>query len=186
MQKYSSFTLPLFLCLLLSSCGYRLGHGPLSNKYRGISVPIVYGDHTGSFTRELIQTLNVNGYCYENCDSPLELRVKILHIRDENIGFRYDRDKEGKITNSIVPAETRRTATAEVTLLDNASCCPVLGPSILKASVSFDHDYNSSRNGINVFSLGQLTDVYEARDASIDPLNQRLAQKIVDYLSSVW
>ncbi len=44
--------------------------------------------------------------------------------------------------------------------------------------------YYSSRKGVNVFSLGQVTDIDEARDVAEYPLHRRLAQKIVDYINN--
>ena len=75
---------------------------------------------------------------------------------------------------------------AEVSLIDAASDCYVVGPIVITAEVEFDHDYNSSPDGVNVFSLGQLTDLDEARDAADDPLNRQLAQNIIDYLVHLW
>ena len=53
---------------------------------------------------------------------------------------------------------------------------------IIKASMDFDHDYYSSRHGVNIFSLGQLTDYDTAEDTVRKPLNDRLAEKIADYV----
>jgi len=175
------------LLLSMTSCGYKYGFGDLSSRYRTIYVPYVEGDHTGSFTTALINELSTSGaFCYSDCGGDAILSIKILDYRDENIGFRYDRNKNNELLNSLIPAETRRTVIAIISLYDSETCCNILGPDKIVASVDFDHEYNSSRDGVNVFSLGQVTDIYGARDASIDPLNRVLAQKIVDYLSSVW
>ena len=71
-------------------------------------------------------------------------------------------------------------------MIDSRSGCVVLGPSIIKAHVDFDHEFNSSRDAVNVFSLGQVTDIDGATDAAARPLNKVLAQKIVDYMANAW
>lgn len=138
-------------------------------------------------TASIIRKITESGaYEYRNCDAALTLNVKVIDIRDENIGFRYDREKGGMLDNTIIPAETRLTAVAEVTLVDSCSRCAVLGPVLIRASVEFDHDYYNSRDGINVFSLGQLSDYDEGYDAAQKPLSEELGMKIVDYVNESW
>jgi len=73
-----------------------------------------------------------------------------------------------------------------VTVRETCSGSIVLGPAQLDASVDFDHDYYYSPDGINEFSLGQLTDYDVAYDTVQRPLNQALARKVVDYLTHSW
>lgn len=175
------------LFLLLTSCGYRFGTGPLPKQYTTISVPFAEGDFDGNFTAEIIQELaSCGAFKYQNTGGDLILKVVILDFDDENIGFRYHRSKKGKLTHSIVPAETRLCALTEVTVIDASSGVCVLGPYRLSASVDFDHEYYSSRHGINIFSLGQLSDYDAAYDAAKKPLYTVLAQKIVDFVVNSW
>lgn len=174
--------------LLLSvSCGYRTGQSALVSKFQTVTIPYVEGDWDGQLTAALVRQISQSGrLTYRAEGGALLLKVELLDISDENIGFRYDRNKEGKRKNRIVPDETRSTAYVIVTVIETLSGSVLMGPVQLSADVVFDHDYYSSRNGVNIFSLGQLTDVDEAHDAAQRPLNQRLAQKIVDYVIDNW
>lgn len=175
------------LLLLLTSCGYQFGQGGLASRYHSISVPYVEGDRDGSLTAAIVRQLTESGdYEYKNCGGALSLDVKVIDVNDQNIGFRYDRKKSGKLQKSIIPTETRIQAVAEVTVYEAGSCCALLGPVRIQATVDFDHDYYNSRDGINIFSLGQLSDYDEAYDAVKVPLSEALAKKIVDYVNDSW
>ena len=175
------------MSLFLTGCGYRMGFGGISDTYRTVAVPFAENDATGAFTAELIHTLSASGaFVYDPCNPDLILNVVILEYYDENIGFRYDRNQQGNIEKTLVPSETRRFVKVEVMLVDAHNGCRVLGPDILRASVDFDHEFNSSRDAVNVFSLGQVTDIDGAIDAAAKPLNARMAQKIVDYIANAW
>ena len=172
---------------VLTSCGYHLGQGGVPGKYHTVSVPYACGDIDGGLTNAIIKEIEITGGLqYVNCDGATELLVNLLDLRDQNIGFRYDRDKRDCVTDCIIPTETRVVAIAEVKLIEAHSGKCVLGPVILSTSVDFDHDYYSSRNGVNIFSLGQLNDVDAARDAVRTPLYKALARKIVEYVSESW
>lgn len=196
----------LFPLLFSLSCGYQFGQGSLPSKYQTISVPYVEGDISGELTAILIKQISRSGsFRYVSDNGDLILYVTLCDCSEENIGFSYDtkknkddkhRRKDGKKDNSgcnkrdfnhsIIPIESRATIIAEVTVVDCSSGCTVLGPAKLIASVDFDHDYYYSPNKINVFSLGQLTDVDEARDAVLTPLYRALAEKITEYIIHSW
>lgn len=180
----------ILLCAsMLFSCScYQFGQGgTLATQYSTISVPYVEGDLDGSMTASIINELVRSGpFQFRQTDADLVLKVKVTDLRDENIGFRYDRKKKGKLTHSIIPTETRLTAYSEVVVENARTGCLVLGPVCVRACVDFDHDYYSNRDGVNIFSLGQLNDVDAAYDAAQKPLNQALARKIVDYLCNSW
>ena len=179
----------LFAPLLLTSCGYHQGQGGLSDSYRTISVPYVEEDRDGQLTAAIAKQIAVSGaFEYLHSGGDLILKVIIIDFSEENIGFRYDRNKEGQVSKyrDIIPTETRLTALAEVSVIDACSGTIVLGPARLSSSVDFDHDYYTSRDEINVRSLGQLNDIDAALDAVHRPLNEALAQKIVDYLADSW
>lgn len=187
----------MFSFLILSSCGYQFGQGSLPQKYHTISVPYVKGDYvkgdyvkgdyTGKLTAELIHEIARSGaFRYDHDCGELILQTVIVDYKEENIGFRYDRDKELKRTHSIIPIETRATILAEVSVIDSRSGCVVQGPARISADVDFDHDYYFSRDIVNRTSLGQVADIDEARDAVLTPLNKILAEKIVDYVIHSW
>lgn len=179
------YWIPFFL--LLTSCGYHFGQGSLPSKYQTITVPYISGDKTGEMTAALTKELSKSGaFIYHRDCADLFLNVTIVDYYEENIGYRHNIDKNDKRTHSIIPTETRMTALAEVVVVESCSGCIVLGPARITASVDFDHDYYFSPDGINAFSLGQLTDAEAARDAVMRPLSHALAEKVVDYVVHSW
>lgn len=181
------FVMLLALMSMTAACGYRWGQGSAISEYRTISIPYVEGDWDGDLTAAVIKCMEQSG-TLRYCDSggALLLRIRLVDEYDENIGFRYDRSKKGHFKRRIVPVETRVTNVAEVSVVEVASGKLLMGPVRIFADIEFDHDYYSSPNGINEFSLGQLTDVEEASDAAQHPLNEVLARKIVDYVNVNW
>lgn len=179
--------LAAIILICLTGCGYRFGQGTIASEYSSISVPYVSGDRDGSLTAAVIKQLNVSSpFRYQDSCGDLTLKICLIDYDDENIGFRYDRHKDGRLTHSVIPTETRITAIAEIKVMETSTGRVVMEPVRLTASVEFDHDYYSSRDGVNIFSLGQLIDFDEAYDAVMTPLNRALAQKIVDYLCNSW
>lgn len=147
------------------------------------------GDEEGALTADLIQQMSsISGLTYDRCRGDLVVVVELIDLSDENIGFRYDRNRKGEIlkSRSIIPTETRTTVWAIVKVLEEATGTVLLGPVQISASVDFDHDYYSSRNEINIFSLGQLNDYDAAHDAAYSPLYSVLAQKIASYICASW
>lgn len=178
----------LWLILLLgSSCGWRMGEGNLVENYSTISVPFAERDRQGFLTQYVIQELvERSPLRYTNQGGDLNLVVKLCTVDTENVGFRYDRKKNGELIDYIIPTETRLKAVAEVTLVDPCQNTPLLGPLLIEAWVDFDHDWYSTFGAVNIFSLGQLNDYDEAYDAALKPLYCRLARKIVDYVIYAW
>lgn len=179
--------LSLLLCAYLTSCGYKFGQSSITEKYHTVSVPFITGDPDGALTNAVVKEIETNsGLEYVNSGGALLLSIALKDVRDEDIGFRYDRDKKERKTRYIIPIETRITAVVELKVIEACSGKNLLGPVILSASVDFDHDYYSSRNGVNIFSLGQLSDIDAARDSVKIPLNRALARKIVEYVVESW
>lgn len=176
-----------FSLSLLTSCGYRWGEGGSVASYHTISVPFVKGDWDGQLTSAIVRQISERSSLrYKSEGGSLILQASIVDSWDDHIGFRYDRTKKGNFKSRIIPDETRFGELVEVVLVEACSGNALLGPVRICAEVDFDHDYYSSRNGINVFSLGQLTDYDEAHDAAERPLNERLAKKIVDFINVNW
>lgn len=175
------------IALLLTSCGYHTGQGCIPDVYQTISIPYVEGDIDGDLTAALVKQFSQSGGLqYRNRGGELFLKVKLVDSREENVGFRYDRKKSGKLDHTIIPTEMRMTIFAEFCVCKSCSGETILGPVIISASKDFDHDYYTSRHGVNIFSLGQLTDIDDAKDGIQVPLNQELAKKIVDYVNEAW
>lgn len=181
-------SVPVFLLLaFLTSCGYRSGQGGFFTSYNTISIPYAANDRCGDLTAAVAKSIDSNGPLrYTRSQGDYTLLMKIIEISDENIGFRYDQNRKGKRTNSIIPSETRRSMTVEVKVRDERQGVDVLGPVILTESIDFDHDFFSSPHHVNEFSLGQLTDIEDAKDSVQKPLNIKMAQKIVDFLYGSW
>lgn len=180
-----------FVCLLLMStflgCGYHFGTSGHSEVYHTISIPFIEGDEDGTFTSTLIEQLVQSGhYTYVSEGGALTLKVKLIDFNDENIGFRYDRKKDGRRRKAIIPTEARLTSSAEVTLVESCSGTPLIGPVIINASIDFDHNYYLGRGEVNVFSLGQLNDYDIAYEDAYKPLGRALAQKVVDLVNDSW
>lgn len=181
----------LLLCFLLffcSGCHYHIGQGGVNERYSSIAIPYAANDNDGRLTAALIKKMSESGLLHYDSDSgELTLLVKLIKYKNKNIGFRYDRfKKKDALLNTIIPTETRRTAWCEITVMETCSGKILIGPVLLNASVEFDHDYYSSRDGVNIFSLGQLGDIDAAYDASLTPLYEKLAEKITDYVNNSW
>lgn len=141
--------------LFLTGCGYHFGNGPLSMRYHTISVPYAEGDFDGSFTTEVIKQISTAGvFKYKRTASDLILKIRLIDFDNENIGFQYYVNKENKKTRETIPIETRLSVTAEVSVIDAVSGAEVLTPVRISASTDFDHDYYSTKEGINEFSIG--------------------------------
>ncbi len=190
MQKFKEFFFRFF-CLsglvTFPSCQYQFGHGQLASHYATISIPYADGDSEGHLTAEIIKKISRSGaFRYVAADGELQLKIKVLSTKDKNIGYRYDRKRDEKIKHALIPAESRYTITAEVSILDMKENEVIRGPTLISASIDFDYDYYKVQHGANVFSLGQVSDVDSARDAAKGPLNSKLADSIVEYVVSSW
>jgi hypothetical protein len=177
----------LLMGCLLVGCQYQFGRGDLSERYSTISVPFAEGDQRGELTADVIKKLSTSGaFRYVSAGGDLILKIKLLEFSEENIDFRYDRKKTGERKKSIIPIETRVNAFAEVQLIEGGTGRVVRGPTRISASAEFDHTYYTTRDEVNIFSLGQLNDIDAARDAIMHPLNRYLAERIVDYVINSW
>jgi hypothetical protein len=172
----------LFLLLTLTSCGYRQEGIPSWEDAETISIPYTEGDPDGQITKAIIYQIAASGrYVYVAEGGCFLLRSRVINEYDENIGFRYEKNKKCKMTREIVPVETRGWIVVEVELLSSQGAL-LRGPCRLQANTEFDHDYYTIRDRVNIFSLGQLTDVDSAQDASLTPLYQNIAEKIAEWL----
>lgn len=171
----------------LTACGYYAGDGSLAQQYETVSIPYAKNDLDGFLTKELVRVFATDSdLTIRNSDADLILNVELLNIDEENIGFRYDRNKRGEFIHEVIPVETRLVARACISLVDAETGCLIVQPIVIEATYDFDHDYTSPQNSVNIFSLGQLTDYDEAYDAAVKPLYHNLAKKICDYVSDVW
>lgn len=183
--------LPLYLFLItLVGCSYHFDGG----ERIAVSVPYVSGDFEGELTDALVWAISRTPQLrYTHGEGDWTLKAKILGEDNERIGYRYDRDKvSGERRDNLVGIENRKTITVEVTLVSNATGCPIIGPQVVKADTAYDYfDHNSlqdlsfinfdgERDTSIAFSLGQLDSVGAAGEDAIYPLYRLLAQKIVE------
>jgi hypothetical protein len=169
------------------SCGYKFGHGSMSEQYHTISVPYVKGDHSGIFTAELIKQISHSGaFKYRNSNAELTMKAVIHDYHDENIGFQFDKDADGNRISKLVPTERRVKVLVEVSLIEALTGNIVLGPKFFTAEADYDFDPDITRDNIAGFSLGQLNSTDEAKEVALNPLNQSLSKKIVDYITNTW
>lgn len=177
----------LFFSVLVQGCGYHFGHGGLASHYKTVKIPYVKGDTYGELTAALIKEVSQSGvFQYKNSGADVVLEVVILEFEEEDIGFRYDRQKDGKREKNTIPTEMRMTAIVEVSLIEACSGKLVFGPNKIEASIDFDHNYYFGSDHLNRISLGQVTDIDAARDSVKTPLFNRLAEKIVGLVSHSW
>jgi hypothetical protein len=168
------------LLFVFNSCGYQFEYQDVK---KTIDVPFIAGDPQGEFTTKLIYLLNASGhYRTGGSNSRYCLSVSIIGNKEQNVGFRYDRNNNGQLLNTVIPAESRWSLLVEVELYDRYLGQKILGPSRISTSYDFDHDWYTTFDEINVYSLGQITDYFDAKDQVQTPLYEKLAQKIVDLL----
>lgn len=170
--------------VMLSGCGYQLSQSMRDGKQVTLSIPYVVGDADGRLSLEIVRAVStLPSYRYVPYGGEQILVVALADSREENIGFRYDRKKDGKRKKEIVPTETRLFVEAKVSMVDATTNECLWGPVSIQETTDYDHFYYGHHE-VNVFSLGQLTDREAAKEAACAPLNQRLAQQIVDLLQT--
>lgn len=103
-------------------------------------------------------------------------------MHEENIGYRYDEDKEGNLTSNVIPQESRLVLITELSCIVNTTCEWLLPPTQIATYIEFDHEYYSSRDQINLFSLGQLNSLEVAREAAALPLAETLGKQISELI----
>lgn len=176
----------LLLCLLsplLAGCSsYRWGTElPLPLSFR---LPFIEGDRDGLVTQLMIEEISARTpFVYDPCEGKYLFKMVLGKATTKNIGFRYERNMRGAIEENIIPTETRLSTGVELWIWDLTNGQKVVGPLWLGQAIDFDHAYYSSRDDINIFSLGQLTDYDAAEEAAWTPLVRRLAAEVSDYLA---
>ncbi len=177
----------IFSVLFLSSCGYHAGYGGIVSSYHTITVPYAKGDTYGELTAALIQEIGACGLLnYQNEEAELILRVELDNPENRNIGFRFDRRKNKQLSERLIQSEGRLSLRSYVQVIDASNGELLLEPLWIEESLDFDHDFYSSRDEINVLSLGQVNEIEESKQVAIHALYGRLAKKIVSYLNNIW
>jgi hypothetical protein len=179
-MKWNFLLKPVLSLLLFTGCQ---GHFASLQDAPSAYIPYVDGDSDGRMTSFLVEAVEKEGVLRSAPSTArLTLKVKILDRKYTNIGFRYDPNRLKHQVKRVIPSESRSKLLAEVTVIDTASQKILLGPAHIVAYSDYDHQNYSINNDINVFSLGQLSDIDTASD-SIDIASFRsLAREIAEYL----
>jgi hypothetical protein len=163
-----------------------------------LSIPFVEGDEDGTLTTEIIAAVSASGLAdVRSYGGEYSLQVCLVGEETDKIGFRVDPQKvDGKVRKNLLTVEGRRTMTIEASICSKGEI--VHGP--YRISADADYDYldgdsiqdltfiNSNGELVTVlpFSLGQLEPQESAALASTRSLYRKLAQKVVDAISSEW
>jgi hypothetical protein len=172
------FVLGTLLCL---SCS---GYHSLSTEFATLDVPYVKGDETGELTSSIIEAITSSSpYTYDQ-NGEYRLEVEFNEIKQENIGFQYERNQEGNLENKLVPSENRLFGNISFKLIENSNNQTVLGPIKIEESVDYDFDFQPTQSNINTFSLGQISYIDEATQSALTPLYERFAHRLVVFLNT--
>lgn len=188
----------LILCNFLCGCGYRWQPDFPEGTRPTVTVPFVVGDDDGALTAEVIGSLSSSGIAdVLSFGGEYQLQITILGEDNEKIGFRIDPQKvDGKVRKNLLASEGRRTMSVEAVLLSGGEVA--YGPYTIMADAEYDYVDGDSIQDLTFinpagtlvtvlpFSLGQLEPLESAQHAATKPLYRKLAQKIVDAISSDW
>jgi hypothetical protein len=177
----------LLLALSLTSCAYHLGDGGVMRDGSSIAIPFVEGDDLGLMTQRLIHDLkSEHRFRLVGDGADYKLKVCLSSPKSSNIGYIYAPQKNGGLSNIIIPNQGRMTLKAKVELIDCVKNCKVLGPQTIETFLDYDFNPDITKINLNQFSLGQLEMNEMAKDAARDSLYNLLSEKIVDLLDSAW
>lgn len=197
MRNLKFFSL-LFLCSCFCGCAYRWQPEFPEGARPTVTVPFIVGDEDGILTAEVIRSLSSSGLAdVRSFGGEYQLKISILGEETEKIGFRVDPQKvDGRVRGNLLASEGRRTLTVQAALysLDEVA----FGPYTICADAEYDYVDGDSIQDLTFidpegmvitvlpFSLGQLESDESAHHAANRPLYRKLAQKIVDAISSNW
>lgn len=176
----------LFIFFLFSGCGYRTANVCKVS----LSVPYVIGDDSGILTKEIVYEMTKAHLRYLQDGGDRILKVQIIEDYDDQIGYRYDRNKDGSLKKNIMSTENRKHVKAKLELMEGEK-------SVFSKIVQVDMDYDyviqdslqdlsfiapNGRQTVLSFSLGQLESIESAEVAAKEALYKKLAKRIVEVL----
>ncbi|HSX25766.1 MAG TPA: LPS assembly lipoprotein LptE [Chlamydiales bacterium] len=184
--------------IFLAGCGYRWQPEYPCSERPTITVPFVRGDEDGSLTNEIIRALSTSGLAdVRHSGGDYRLQVTMKDSQFETIGYRRDRQKiTGEIKKNLLACEGRKTLNIEAILFQGEQIA--YGPYQISAQADYDYVDGDSLQDLTFisatgvfttvlpFSLGQLESNETAQEAATRPIYAKIAQKIVDALSSEW
>ena len=196
-----SYRPALFMAIsFLTGCGYRWQPEYPYQERPSITVLFAKGDEDGTLTQEIVRAIAVSGIAdVRSRDGDYRLEIKVIDSTNETIGWRKDEQKvDGKIQRNMVAREARKTISIEATFFKGDSEQIAYGPYSITADADYDYVDGDSYEDLTFlnsagktqavlpFSLGQLEPYESAQEATVRPLYSRLAQKVVDVISSEW
>ncbi len=180
-----------FLFFLFFSCSYHLKQNIGEKSF---NLHYVGGDFDGLLTKELICQIAASGvFEYKKSGADYKLKVNVENVTNDQIGYRYDRDNDGKLKKYLMPTESRQKISASVSIFSNSLDKVVWGPKTICADVDYDYveqddlkDLSFIKDGerttVLAFSIGQMESINCAQEASLLPLYRSLCKKIIDVL----
>ena len=178
--------------LFLSACGYKVPQSTLYKEGKSIGIPYVKGDLDGSLTSLIIQSISRStDLSYKEVAAEILLKAEIVKKEFSTIGYQYDiRESNEELINRLVPNEGSWLVELKVSLFDQELGKTIFGPYELQATcdcdfVNFDNfrdlsfqDNSSQTQSVLQFSLGQLDARAGAKEAALQVVYTRLAEKV--------
>ena len=182
--------------VLLTSCGYHV-IGFKQTSTVAVAVPYVQGDFKGFFTEELVRALGVASNLQFDTHADKQLIVKIVDENSHKIGYRYDRELDGKLKKNLLPIENRQKIKLKIEIVNKKDQKNYFGPFEFSDDIDFDYVKEDSLRDLSfidpitgqrrtalAFSLGQLESISSAEDAAKIALYQQAAKRLVELLDS--
>ncbi len=180
----------------LTACGYQV-IGVQKPQQLMLAVPYVQGDFKGFFTEELIRSLGAASHMCFDSKAQKQLVVSIADENSEKIGYRYDREPDGKLKKNLLPIENRQKIKLKIEIIDKKNKTRIFGPFELAEDIDFDYVEEDSLKDLSfidpntgqrrtalAFSLGQLESISSAEEAAKIALYQKAAKRLVELLDS--
>ncbi len=188
--------LACFLSLLFfSSCSYHM-LGMDKNEKVSLAVPFAEGDFNGLFTDAVVSSINSSTELNFDPDADLVLKVAFLEEFSEKIGYKYDRETDGKLKKNLLPTENRQIVKLNVSIFSKAEEKVIFGPFQMSSDVDFDYvkedsledlsfiNQKNKRQTVLSYSLGQLESITAAEAAAKKALYKKTAKKLIETLDS--
>lgn len=185
----------IFLMLGLSSCkNYSASKLTIDgDSVITTAIPVIRKDPNGYLRNYIAREMSyTNSLYYKDRGAKYQLLVTITEDTNSKISYMWDRDP---VTNGnlgvFYPTEGMKEVIAKVELIDRKTGSTVIEPFFVKAEAIYDFvnptvpdtvEFQTAFGGdesILQYSLGQVDSELGAKEATYNPVYQRLAKKIV-------
>lgn len=192
-----SVFITVLLALACTSCRYQAASLNINgDAVVETSIAVIKKDPQGYLRNYLAREMATTGSLYyKDTNAKYTLKVSIEEDTNSKITFLWDRNP---VTNEnlkvFYPSEGMHEVVAKIELVDTQTGDAVIEPFFLNASADYDFVNPTVRNSVQFrdalggeesilqYSLGQLDSEEGAKEASYNPVYQRLAKKIVNRL----